>query len=53
MINSTIETVKGLIDSINDYLEDLHVDSPEKYIQAEQQRDILEQTLVQLIRMKQ
>jgi len=49
MIDSTIETVKGLIDNINDYLEDAHIDKPLNYSIAEEQKKILENTLKRLM----
>ena len=48
MIDSTIETVEGLIESINDYLEDAHIDKPLNYSIAEEQKKILENTLIKL-----
>jgi len=49
MIDSTLETIKGLIESINDYLDDVHIDKPLNYSIAEEQKKILEKTLNSLM----
>ena len=48
MINSTINTIEGLIEEIDNYLNDLHIEEPKNYKIAEQQKKILERTLEQL-----
>jgi len=48
MINSTIITVKGLIEELDNYLADMPIEPTENYLIAELQRIILVDTLNQL-----